>query len=176
MDTERLLRLLKENKAAFVVIGATALPVYGYARATLDIDLLVKPDLNNVKRVMKALREFGYNLMDLTPQDFLKNKVLIRQYRVEADIHPFVKGISFDTVWKNKIKAKYGKTEVFFPSLDDMIKMKKAAGRAIDKEDLKYLQQIKRKTMRKTERKSSPPNNANRRLRSKLRRPPQKKA
>lgn len=57
-----------------------------------------------------------------------------------------IKGISFDEVWKNKIKAKFGKTEVYFPSLDDMIKMKKAAGRAIDREDLKYLRRIKLKT------------------------------
>jgi predicted nucleotidyltransferase len=146
MDTEKLLRLLKENKAIFVIIGATALPVYGYARATLDIDLFVKPDLDNIKRIIKALRDFGYDLTDLTPEDFLKNKILIRQYIVEADIHPFVKGVNFDEVWKNKIKAKFGKTEVFFPSLDDMIKMKRAAGRAIDKEDLKYLRRIKLRT------------------------------
>jgi len=147
MDTEKLLRLLKENKVMFVIIGATALPVYGYARATLDIDLFVKPDPRNVKRVMKALQEFGFDLMDLTPEDFLKNKILIRQYTVEADIHPYVKGITFDDVWKNKIKAKFGETEVYFPSLDDMIKIKKAAGRAIDKEDLKYLRRIKQKTL-----------------------------
>ncbi len=44
---------------------------------------------------------------------------------------------------------KSGKIEVYFPSLDDMIKMKKAAGRAIDKEDLKHLRRIKQKTSRK---------------------------
>ena len=145
MDTENLLRLLKENKAIFVVIGATAFPVYGYARATLDLDLFVKPELRNIKRVIKALKEFGYDLMGLSPEEFLKNKILIRQYSVEADIHPFVKGISFDEVWKNKIEAKFGATEVYFPSLDDMIRMKKAAGRAIDREDLKYLTRIKSK-------------------------------
>lgn len=147
MDTEKLIQLLKENNVIFVIIGATALPVYGYARATLDIDLFIKPNLNNIKRTMKALREFGYDLMDLSPEDFLKNKILIRQYIVEADFHPFVKGVSFEEIWKNKIKAKFGKNEVYFPSLDDMIKMKKAAGRAIDREDLKYLKKIKHKTI-----------------------------
>lgn len=145
MDTESLLKLLKENKVAFLVIGASAFPVYGYARATLDIDLFVKPDLGNIRKTIKALEEFGYDLMDLTPKDFLENKVLIRQYLVEADIHPFVKGISFNKAWKNKIRAKFGDTEVFFPSLDDLIKMKKAAGRPIDLEDLKYLLEIKKK-------------------------------
>lgn len=43
MDTEKLLKLLNENKVDFMVIGATAFPVYGYARATLDIDLFGRP-------------------------------------------------------------------------------------------------------------------------------------
>jgi predicted nucleotidyltransferase len=148
MDTEKLLRLLKENKVRFVVIGATAFPAYGYARATLDIDIFIKPELENTRRMMKALKAFGYDLMDLIPDDFLKSKILIRQYTVEADFHPFVKGITFDKVWKNRIKAKFGRIEVYFPSLDDMIKMKKAAGRAIDLEDLKYLKKIREKKLR----------------------------
>ena len=146
MDTERLLRLLKENKASFLVIGASAFPAYGYARATLDIDFFIRPDVRNVKRTMTALEQFGYDLMDLSPEDFLKNKILIRQYTVEADFHPFVKGVKFEGIWKNRIKAKFGNVEVCFPSLDDMIKMKKAANRAKDREDLKYLQKIRART------------------------------
>ena len=148
MDTERLLRLLKENRSSFLVIGASAFPAYGYARATLDIDIFIRPDLLNIKRTMKALEEFGYDLMDLSPEDFLKNKILIRQYTVEADFHPYVKGVSFESVWKNRIKAKFGDTEVHFPSLDDMIRMKRAAGRAKDREDLKYLLKLREKASR----------------------------
>jgi len=76
MATERLLRSLNENRAVFVVIGATAFPVYGYARATLDIDLFVKPTRPNIRRVMKSLREFGYDLSDFSENDFLTHKVL----------------------------------------------------------------------------------------------------
>ena len=142
MATERLLRSLNENKAVFVVIGATAFPAYGYARATLDIDLFVKPTRPNIRRVMKSLREFGYDLSDFSENDFLTHKVLIRQYLLETDIHPFVKGVVFEDIWKNKITSKIGKTEVYFPSLEDMIRMKKAAGRAKDREDLKFLKKI----------------------------------
>jgi predicted nucleotidyltransferase len=139
MGMERLLQYLKENRAIFVIIGATAFPVYGYARATLDIDLFVKPTRANIRRVMKALRRFGYDLADFDETDFLTHKVLIRQYVLETDIHPFVKGVSFKDIWKHKISGKIGKTEVFFPSLEDMIRMKKAAGRPKDREDLKFL-------------------------------------
>ena len=145
MDTEKLLKSLNENKVDFIVIGATAFPVYGYARATLDIDLFVRPEKKNIRKLRTALLDFGYDLSDISEEDMLKNKLLIRQYALETDIHPFVKGVTFEEIWKNKITAKFGITEVYFPSLDDMICMKKAAGRAKDIEDLKYLKKIKAK-------------------------------
>jgi hypothetical protein len=91
---------------------------------------------------MKALRAFGYDLADFDEKDFLTHKVLIRQYILETDIHPFVKGISFEEAWKNRIPGKIGSVGVFFPSLEDMIRMKKAAGRPKDREDLKYLKRL----------------------------------
>src|SRR4030042_1209239 len=139
MNAEKLLKLLKENRVKFVIIGATAFPVHGYSRATLDIDIFIKADEQNARRTLRSLKEFGYDLTDITIDDLLTKKLLIRQYIVESDIHPVVKGTMFDDVWKNKVKARFGKTFVWFASLDDLIKMKKAAGRPKDREDLKYL-------------------------------------
>ncbi|MCP4219167.1 MAG: nucleotidyltransferase family protein [bacterium] len=150
MDTENLLRLLNENKAAYIVIGATAFPIYGYARATLDIDIFVKPTLENIKRVKTALEEFGYDLADISYEDLLNHKLLIRQYVVVTDIHPFVTGVSFEELWEVKVKSKFGETEVYFPSLESMIKMKEAAGRPKDIEDLKYLKKIREQESAKT--------------------------
>ena len=47
MDTEDLLKSLKEYKVKFVIIGATAFPVHGYSRATLDIDIFIDQKSNN---------------------------------------------------------------------------------------------------------------------------------
>lgn len=127
-----------------MVIGATAFPVHGYARATLDIDLFIAADPVNAQRTRRALEAFGYDMSDVNIQDLLKKKLLIRQYAVETDIHPFVKGITFERVWKHKVKAQYGGTYVWFASLEDLIKMKRAAGRAKDLEDLKYLEGLKK--------------------------------
>lgn len=144
MDTEGLLRSLKEHRVDFVIIGATAFPVYGYARATLDIDIFIKPTDNNAERAYQALKAFGYDISDIKKEDLLKKKLLIRQYAVETDVHPFVKGISFEEVWKNKVRAKFGNTFVYFASLNDLIKMKHAAGRPKDIEDLRYLKRLKK--------------------------------
>lgn len=149
MSAEKLLKLLKENRIKFVIIGATAFPVHGYSRATLDIDIFIKPEENNARRTLKALKEFGYDVADITIDDLLTRKVLIRQYLTEADIHPIVTGITFEKVWENKVKAQFGKTFVWFASLDDLIKMKKAAGRAKDLEDLKYLLRLKKQAQKR---------------------------
>jgi len=145
VDTEGLLKSLKEHKVKFVVIGATAFPVYGYVRTTLDIDIFIEPAEVNAKRTWSALKAFGYDVSDIKIRDLLKKKLFIRQYAVETDIHPFVKGISFERIWRNKIRAKFGDTFVNFPSLSDLIKMKRAARRTKDLEDLKYLTKLKRK-------------------------------
>jgi predicted nucleotidyltransferase len=142
VDTESLLKLLKEHKVDFVIIGATAFPVHGYARATLDIDIFIRPTQENALRALAALKKFGYDVSDVDKEDLLKKKLLIRQYAVETDIHPFVTGITFERVWKNKVKARFGNTFVYFASLDDIIKMKRAAGRAKDLEDMKYLKKL----------------------------------
>ncbi len=42
---ENLLNLLNAHNVEFVVIGATAFPVHEYARATLDRDLFIRPEL-----------------------------------------------------------------------------------------------------------------------------------
>lgn len=146
MDTEGLLRSLKEHKVYFVVIGATAFPVHGYARATLDIDIFIRPTTLNAERTWKALKAFGYDVTDIKTEDLLKKKLLIRQYAVETDIHPFVKGISFERAWKNKVRAKYADTYVYFASLKDLVRMKRAAGRPKDTEDLKYLEKLDKKS------------------------------
>ena len=77
MDTEGLLKLLKEHKVDFLIIGATAFPVHGYARATLDIDIFVKATRKNVERTWFALKAFGYDMTDVKIDDLLKNKILI---------------------------------------------------------------------------------------------------
>ena len=149
MNAEKLLKLLKENRVKFVIIGATAFPVHGYSRATLDIDIFIKPDKTNAQKTRKALKQFGYDISDVTIDDLLKKKLLIRQYLIETDIHPIVKGVTFEKVWKDKVKARFGKTFVWFACLDDLIKMKKAAARPRDLEDLKYLLKLKKQAQKR---------------------------
>jgi predicted nucleotidyltransferase len=145
MDIEDLLRSLNAHHVEFVIIGATAFPIHGYARATLGIDLFIRPEPRNAGRLLDALRDFGYDTTEITLEDLLTKKVLIRQYLVETDIHPFVSGMTFDQVWENRISGTFGKEKVYYASLEDLIIMKEAAGRPKDLEDLKVLKILKEK-------------------------------
>ena len=145
METEDLLRSLNAHNVKYVIIGATAFPVHGYVRATLDIDIFIESSMENGKKILKALSDFGYDITDLTIEDILAKKILIREYTVETDLHPFVKGANFQEVWNTRIREKYGKTPANFANLENLIKMKKAAGRVKDLEDLKYLEKLLQK-------------------------------
>jgi hypothetical protein len=128
-----------------VIIGATAFPVHGYARATLDVDLFIEDTPENAARVREALVEFGYDLSDVSVDDLRTKKVLIRQYLLEVDVHPFVKGATFADVWQRRIEDRIGETTAPFASLDDLIRMKEAAGRPRDIEDLRVLHRLRQK-------------------------------
>jgi predicted nucleotidyltransferase len=145
MDTESLLKSLNAHNVEYVIIGATAFPVHGYSRATLGIDIFIRPTEGNCRNAWLALKVFGYAMTDVSVAEMQSNKILIRQYMLETDIHPYVKGITFGEIWQNKVAAKIGDTDTYFASLDDLIKMKKAAGRGKDKEDLKVLEKLKEK-------------------------------
>ena len=143
MDTESLLKSLNAHNVRYVVIGATAFPIHGYARATLDIDIFIEPTPENARRTLAALKDVGYDVTDITVEDLLTKKVLIRQYILETDIHPFVAGVTFEEVWYNRVEDKIGETPANFASLDDLIRMKQAAGRSRDLEDLRVLMKLK---------------------------------
>lgn len=143
MDTESLLKSLNDHGVRYVVIGAAAFPIHGYARATLDIDVLIDPTRENAERTYAALTAFGFDTSDLRVDDLLDFKVLVRQYVVALDVHPHVAGVSFDEVWRKRTSGQFKSTTVYFASLDDLIAMKEAAGRPKDVEDLRHLKLIR---------------------------------
>lgn len=148
MDTESLLRSLNAHRVRYVVIGASAFPAHGYARTTLDLDILIKPTRENAGRTLRALRDVGFDVTGLTIDETLQKKILFRQYILDLDVHPEAAGVTFDMVWKNKVRKYVGQTPVYFAGLDDLIKMKRAANRPKDREDLKALRAIKKRRKR----------------------------
>ncbi len=53
-----------------MIVGGYALAFHGAPRLTGDLDILVKPDPENAKHILKALDEFGFKSIGLTRRDF----------------------------------------------------------------------------------------------------------
>lgn len=137
-----LLKLLNEKQVDYATIGAHACAALGHVRATRDMDILINPSRKNITRLKAALEEFGFDTTDATIEDFQKFKILPRQYWLDFNISPFAKGVSTKEALKNKISAKCEGVSTYFVSLEDLIKIKKAASRPKDREDVRSLKEI----------------------------------
>lgn len=145
LQIQNLLRSLNESDVRYLIIGATAFAAHGWVRATADLDLFVDSDETNIERLRATLTSFGYDVTDASVDDFRRFKILLRQYDLPLDLHPFVKGAAgFGDCWKRRVMANVGGVTVPFASLDDLIEMKRAAGRPKDREDLQQLERLKR--------------------------------
>ena len=58
-DYKDMLHALSNEKVSFLLVGAYALAAHGYPRATMDIDIWVRPSPQNADAVLRALRSFG---------------------------------------------------------------------------------------------------------------------
>lgn len=59
MDVDKLLQLFRElqkKQVAYVLVGGVAMGLLGLVRATEDVDIFVKPDEENIRRLREALR------------------------------------------------------------------------------------------------------------------------
>lgn len=65
-DFKEFLKLLTSHEARYLLIGGFAVGYHGYPRTTKDIDLWVEVDLDNAKRLVAAIKEFGFSMPELT--------------------------------------------------------------------------------------------------------------
>jgi hypothetical protein len=81
-DFVEMLSALSAAEADFLIVGAYAVAAHGSPRATGDLDLWVRPSSANASKVMRALKQFGAPLFDLTERD-LCTKGVVFQMGVE---------------------------------------------------------------------------------------------
>ena len=68
-DFKDLLSAFNAHHVEYLVVGAHALAAHGHVRATGDLDVWVRPEAANARRVIAAWRAFGAPLQDLTEAD-----------------------------------------------------------------------------------------------------------
>jgi len=146
-DYEELLELFNRHDVRYCIIGSFALAFYATPRYTKDMDILVEPTVENSKRILAALNDFGFGSLALTESDFIeKGQIIQLGYEpVRIDIINSIEGFEFDQIWNHRTVGQYGEQKVFFIGLHEFIRCKQAADRSQDRADLEVLLDITKK-------------------------------
>ncbi len=141
-DYKDMLLCLLAERVEFLLVGAYALAAHGYPRATLDIDLWVRPSAENAEAVLKALRRFGAPLHGLSREDLQRHDTI---YQIgvaprRIDIITGASGLEFDAVYERSLKTDWEGVAVRIPRMEDLIVNKRASGRAKDLADAETLE------------------------------------
>lgn len=143
-DYRDILVALVACDARFLIVGAHALAVHGYPRATVDIDIWVDNTPENAARVWKALAAFGAPLDDLGihAQDFSRPDIVVQfglpPHRI--DILTGVSGLTFEEAWSRRVEEPVEGVRVPVIGIDELLKNKRASGRDKDRADVKGLE------------------------------------
>lgn len=141
-EFRELLRLLNSNGVRYLLIGGYAVVLNGHVRNTSDLDIAVSNDLPNAAKLVKSLREFGFDLPILTEALFTKPNSLIKMGHepLKVEILNYLKGVEFEKAYENRQVISVEGLEISLIAIGDLIKNKKAVGRLQDLADVEALE------------------------------------
>ncbi len=140
-DFKELLALLNEHKVEYVIVGGYALALHGAPRYTGDMDILVKNHKQNARRILAALKDFGFGSLELSIDDFEQPDMVIQLgiAPVRIDIITSLTGVTWEQVYSNKVKGNYGNVPADYIGREELVANKRAVGRKRDLADLEAL-------------------------------------
>jgi hypothetical protein len=160
LDADTILRTLLAHEIDFVVIGGLAVGAHGYPRGTKDLDLVPSPERENLRRLHAALSELDAEPLEIG--DFRSNELpvpftpdgldeggnwALRTRAGRVDVLQWIPGIDggYEQLRANAIEDDVpGIGRVAFAGYEDLVTMKRTAGRPQDAADLHELEQVRR--------------------------------
>lgn len=157
-DLGELIAVLARHRVDYLVIGGVATQVHGHRRTTMDLDLTPDPSPENLHRLGAALAE-----LEARPRGAEAEKAEIpvsdpERLAIAAIVPPLLtrhgqihilkepKGArGFDEMRERALVVDLDGREVAIVSLDDLIRMKRAAGRPADLDDIAALTEVERR-------------------------------
>lgn len=157
LDLGELIAVLARHGVDYVVIGGVAAQVHGHRRTTMDLDLTPDPRPENLRRLGAALAE-----LEARPRDAETEGAEIpvgdpARLAVAAIVPPLLtrhgqvhilkepKGArGFEEMRERALVVDLDGNKVAIVSLDDLIRMKRAAGRPADLDDIAALTEVER--------------------------------
>jgi hypothetical protein len=149
---------LNRRQARYLLAGGMAVVAHGYGRLTYDIDLVIQLTRDNVMRVFEALSQLGYRpRAPVTAEEFAREEArqgwvrdkgmtvlnLYSAAHATTAVDIFVEEpFDFDETYDKSIEARVEGVPFRYVDLETLIRMKEAAGRPMDLEDIRHLRMI----------------------------------
>ncbi len=148
LDAERIFATLDAHEVEYVVIGGIAVQVHGHVRMTNDVDLIPSPAPENLQRLARALKDLDARVLNPGSEHVkldartLPRATLWQLSTRHGDIdvlHHAPGAAPFPQLRKRALVIALGGHPIPIAGRDDLIRMKRAAGRPIDLADIAAL-------------------------------------
>lgn len=146
LDAARILQTLFEHEVSYTVIGGLAVQAHGHTRTTQDVDIVPEPDPENVGRLADALHALGARPAGKTRawsrarlrEALTTSEILSLDTEVGGvDVHMRPPGSApYEALRSRALIIEVAGVTVAIAGRDDLIAMKRAAGRPIDRGDI----------------------------------------
>ncbi len=155
---EFIFQCFHKHKVRYLLCGGVAVNIYGIARMTSDVDILLDFDKNNLERFQSAVSEIGYSpaipisifeLADTANRNKLINEKNLVAFSLVNTMSPHVTldviadmPFVFSDLWERKKTRAMKDYELHLVSIKDLIALKKYAGRIQDNQDIELLKKL----------------------------------
>lgn len=155
---EELLADLDSNGVRYVVVGGVAVVLHGFARLTVDIDLVIDLEAGNVLRCIDTLQARGLRpLVPVDARQFADPNIRrewietrnLQVFTMRDERNPLLvvdlfaeEPLPFEQLWTAATVIRLHGHDIRVASPHHLIAMKRAAGRAQDLQDIEKLERI----------------------------------
>ena len=159
LPLESLFRTLNEDGGRYVLVGGLAVVLHGHLRATGDVDLVVDLAPEQVHRTLNALDRVGFRpYVPVSASEFadparraewIQDKAMLVFSMRPSQGVPMVDlflepPMPFDRLWDRSVVMTMRGVPVRVVGLEDLIELKRRAGRPEDLADAEALGAIRR--------------------------------
>ena len=161
---EDVLTLLRDGGVQFVIVGGIAVILHGVPRTTADLDLVVDLDPANLRRLVAAMNRLGYRpripvdpleLCDAARRREWRDEKGMRAFTFQLPGHPLAdidilidSPVDFAELARRAERIDAGGLMLRVANPEDLIRMKTAAGREQDLDDVDALRRLQEERQR----------------------------
>jgi hypothetical protein len=141
-EWKEFLACLNASGVEYLIVGAVAVAHHARPRLTNDLDIWVRPSLENGQRIEQALKAFDFASLGFVAADFADPDSIVQLGvpPLRIDLITSISGIdSFDEAWNDRSPGLLGNVPTNFIGREALLVNKKKVARGRDLGDIEAL-------------------------------------